>query len=1106
MSRIVCFWVFFISIFPFSYAQTWFENGKDDQGNPNFFLIQKEAEKYFQSIDITEKGVGFKPYKRWEENWKDRIYEDGSFPDAGINERNFNEYLKTVKNQNRSLNIANWTNLGPNSTPGGYAGLGRINCVAFHPTNANIIWVGSPGGGLWKSTDGGMSWTTNFDNSVVLGVSSIVIHPTNPDIMYIATGDGDGSDTNSTGVLKSTDGGVTWQTTGLNWTVSQGRRIRKLLMDPDDTNMLLAATSDGLYLTTNAASTWTRVVQGNFFDVEANPNVSTNTFYAASSNRLYTSTNNGANWTQIQEIASNNRIALGVSPHNPNVVYALCSKSTNSGFNGMYKSTNAGTSYSLASNAPNILNHSSTGGDPEGQGWYDLCIAVDPTNANIVYTGGINIWKSTDGGVTWALRTHWSGASGVQTVHADQHALEWQNNTTLWLGNDGGIYRTTNGGVNWTDRSNTLIISQMYRIDVAQQDSKVITGLQDNGTKLRQTNGTWVDRIGGDGMDCHISPTNANVMYASYQNGNFFRSTNGSNFSNMNVPDANNGAWITPLAIDPSNTQNIYVGYNRIHKSTNQGGAWTTISADISSTDLSYLFVAPSNGNILYAGTSGGPVLRSSDGGVNWTTMTSPGGGLQEIAIHPNNPDIIWAVRSNYTAGAKVYKSINGGSTWTNISGNLPNLPVNCIIYQVGSQDGLYIGMDVGVYYIDNTLTNWELYNQGLPNVRVRDLKIKYDTQELYAGTYGRGAWKSPLYDTGGEICSVVQNVNVTDIEVYSARATWISPVNDPAGYEYVVSTNSNPPASGTFTNDTTVVLQNLLSNTNYFVHVRSVCGEGINSAWRTSESFITKTTCDDISTDTGGANGDYSDNENTIRYICPDGPYQQAVLSFTQFAVEPQYDALYVYNGPTINSPLFSSGNPATLSNFPAGGFYGTNLPGPFTSTHPTGCLTLQFRTDVSVVDDGWRGNVTCIDNCTSLVRVTADDGIFSLRNVMVCAENGQTINFDSSLQNDTIKIISPIFIDKNITINTLNLNLYIEADYDGHIFEILPGGSLTLQNIHLIGGKGNTNTRVMVNRGNVNFSDVDILDVKANIGTGKTIDNEGSVSYNNLFEIRTN
>ncbi|MBK8623187.1 MAG: hypothetical protein IPN79_15865 [Saprospiraceae bacterium] len=202
----------------------------------------------------------------------------------------------------------------------------------------------------------------------------------------------------------------------------------------------------------------------------------------------------------------------------------------------------------------------------------------------------------------------------------------------------------------------------------------------------------------------------------------------------------------------------------------------------------------------------------------------------------------------------------------------------------------------------------------------------------------------------------------------------------------------------------------------------------------------------------------------------------------------------------------MFSSGNPATLSNFPAGGYYGTSLPGPFTSTHPTGCLTLQFRTDISVVDDGWRANVTCIDNCTSLVRVTADDGIFTLRNVVVCAENGQTINFDASLQNDTIKVTSPIFIDKNITINPGNLNLHIEADYDGHIFEILPGGSLTLQNLHMIGGKGNTNTRVIVNRGTVNFSNIDILDTKANSGNGKTIDNEGNVSYNNLFEIRIN
>lgn len=606
--------VLFIFLVRNVFAQPWIDKGVDADGNPNFFRIQEEAEKYFQTIDKDEKGKGFKPYKRWEDTWKDRVFEDGSFPDAGITEKNFNDYLKSIKNNSRVM-MADWTSLGPSTTTSGYNGLGRINCIAFHPTNTDIIWVGSPGGGLWKTTDGGNTWTTNFDNSAVLGVSSILIHPTTPDIMYIATGDGDASDTNSTGVLKSTDGGNTWQITGLNWTVNQGRRIRKLLFDPDNTNMILAATSNGLYRTTNAGTSWTQLITGNFFDVEANPSATTNTFYSSSNNRLYTSTNNGTNWTQILQIDTTNRIALAVSPADPNVVYALCSRSDNSGFRGLFKSNNAGSSYVLVSNSPNILHHSSSGNNVGGQGWYDLCISVDPTNANIIYTGGINVWKSTNGGVNWSVRTHWSGASGVQTVHADHHCMEWQNSTTLYLGNDGGIYRTTNGGVNWTDKSNGLIISQMYRIDASQLDAKTITGLQDNGTKLRQISGVWANSIGGDGMDCHISPTNANVMYGSYQYGYFFRSTNGSSFSAMSTPDQGYGAWITPLAIDPSNTQNIYIGYNRIFKSTNQGQTLTPITNNISSSDLTWLFVAPSNGNILYTGTSN-TVLRSVDGGV----------------------------------------------------------------------------------------------------------------------------------------------------------------------------------------------------------------------------------------------------------------------------------------------------------------------------------------------------------------------------------------------------------------------------------------------------------------------------------------------------------
>ncbi|MBK8372384.1 MAG: fibronectin type III domain-containing protein [Saprospiraceae bacterium] len=1082
-------------------AQPWVESGLDANGNPNFFRIQEAAVEYFNNIPIEEKGTGYKAYKRWEYNWTDRVYEDGSFPEAGINEKNFNEFLKNYKNNDRNVVTANWTNLGPNTTSGGYAGLGRINCVAFHPTNSNIMWVGSPGGGLWKTTDGGNNWTTNFDNAVVLGVSSIVVHPTTPNIMYIATGDGDGSDTYSVGILKSTDGGVTWQTTGLNWNVSQGRRIRKILMDPDDTNMLLAATSDGLYRTINAGSNWTQIVTGSFFDIEANPAAISNTFYASTGNGLFTSTNNGSSWTLIQTIGSNNRIALAVSPNNSSVVYALCSNSGNSGFNGMYKSADNGTSYSLVSSTPNILGSNAAGTSTTGQGWYDLCINVDPTNANIVYTGGINIWKSVDGGVTWALRTHWSGASGVQTVHADQHALEWQNSTTLWLGNDGGIYRTLDGGVTWTHRTNTMEISQMYRVDVSQMDSKIITGLQDNGTKIKGTDGVWFDRIGGDGMDCHISPTNASVMYASYQYGNFSRSTNGSSFSSMSIADANTGAWITPLAIDPSNTQNVYVGYNRIHKSTNQGGAWTPISSNISGSDLTYLFVSPSNSNVLYSGTSSA-LYYSTDAGINWTTKTIPGSSVQEIVIHPNDPNIIWAIRSNYNAGEKVYKSINNGTSWTNISGNLPNLPANCIIYQVGTQDGLYVGMDVGIYYKDNTMANWELYNANLPNVRVRDLKIKNNTQEIFAATYGRGAWKSPV--RGANNCFSPPAITVQSIDINTATIQWTAPTPPPSGgYQYAINSSTVPPASSTATTNTTASFTGLNSNTNYYFHVRSVCADG-QSSWSTSGPHITRTTCNDVSTDTGGASADYSDNENTIRYICPGGPYQQAVITFTAFEAEPQYDALYVYNGLGTNAPMFASSNPATISGFPAGGYYGTTFPGPFTSTDPSGCLTLQFRSDGSVTKLGWSGNVSCIDNCTSSVRSINDDGQHSLRNVMACAAPGTNIVFTPLVHNQTIQLLSPIVVSKNLNIIMTTENTTIQSIHPGYIFEVLPGVTLTIQNLKLIGGTGNTNTRVIYNRGILNMTDVDILDTKSNLGTGKSVDNQGNSTINGLYRIR--
>ena len=762
------------------FGQIWLDNEISKGKEPNFFSIQKNyLESYNAQFSKSEKekekekekkkkkknkgndasgeneeeeAGGYNIFKRWEYYWAARVNPDGTFPKANATIDAFKAYTesKNLKSKGAtppSVLSGNWTSQGPNSTPGGYAGIGRINSIGFDPGNPNIIYAGAAGGGLWKSTNGGTSWVTTTDALATLGVSGIAVVPSTPNTMFIATGDGDGGDNYSVGVLKSTDGGSTWNTTGYSVGSSTQRLIRRILIDPNDENTMLIATNNGIYRTIDGSLTWTQVVVGNFYDIEANPNAATNIFYACTTNGLYKSSDNGATWSNVQTIAGSNRIALGVSAANSAVVYALSSKSSDSGFNGLYKSTDNGATYGLQSTTPNILGYDQAGGDTGGQGWYDLVIAIDPANENIVYTGGVTNWKSTDGGATWALNSFWYSISGVPAVHADKHAFEW-NNGTLYQGTDGGLYKTTNGGPNWSSISGNMVISQMYRLGLSKTDTKAICGLQDNGTKLRSTAGVWSDHIGGDGFEAAIDPVNSNTMYGEVYYGAIQRTTNnGGSWSDITSGLSGNAAWITPFVIDPLVNTTLYIGYSKVFKTTNQGTNWSAISPDFGIGTLGYVNVAPSNTNYIYAGNSGS-LRRTIDGGTNWTTMTVPGGGTNMIAISPLDPNILWAVRQNYSAGLKVYKSINGGATWTNISGTLPNIPANAIVYAPCTQDGLYIGMDVGIYYRDNTLGDWVLFNSGLPNAEIFELEIDVPESAIYAATYGRGLWKSDLYDS----------------------------------------------------------------------------------------------------------------------------------------------------------------------------------------------------------------------------------------------------------------------------------------------------------------------------------------------------------------------
>ncbi len=720
-------------------AQPWAE--VSSTVTPNFYRMKTSGDAVLNAVK-SQKGKGFKAFKRWEKYWDQRVFSDGTFPPANLVQKNW-ELYQFEKSLSALIPGSSWTSLGPNSSSGGYAGIGRINRLTFHPTNTSIIFACTAGGGLWKTTNGGTSWVPLTDNLASIGTSGLVINPTDPNIMYLATGDGDGADTYSYGVLKSTDGGVTWNTTGLTFTT--GTVIYKLQQHATDPNILLAGTNGGLYRTANGGTSWTKVVaSGQFYDIEA---LSASNMVAVTKGGFYRSTDSGATWVLVTTIASTGRIALAVSASNPDFVGALVSNTSN-GFKGFYASVDGGLTYTLRSSTPNLMGWETNGSDSGGQAWYDLCIAVSPTDVNQIIVGGVNTWKSNNGGVSWSIMTNWYQTSTVPAMHADQHDLIFLNSTTIYAANDGGIYRSTNNGVSWTDLTNGMSISQLYRAGAAQTDTRIIAGLQDNGTKLRSTTGTWSDEIGGDGMDCAIDPTNASFMYGTLYYGDIQRSTNGgSSWTSITPSTGTDGAWVSPVLLDPVNPSTIYLGYRDLMKSTDRGTTWSAISTGQTGGNfISNIAVAPSDPLVIYI-SWGTAMAKTVNGGTSWTTITMPiSSQISSLLVDPTNPNNLYATYSNFTAGSKVYFSNNGGTSWTNISGTLPNIPANKIIYQTGSNGALYLGMDVGIYYRDNTQTDWSLYNSGLPNVEIFDLEIRYSDKKLIAATYGRGLWESPLY------------------------------------------------------------------------------------------------------------------------------------------------------------------------------------------------------------------------------------------------------------------------------------------------------------------------------------------------------------------------
>jgi len=818
---LLCAGMIFLARFGFSQNQTpsapvindtasypyWIQMMQDPSAN--FYQTQRAFNIYWKDRKIT-KGCGWKVFKRWEYMMQSRVNPDGSKPAP---DEVFKAYELYMKNSRSSSGT--WVNLGPSEIPApgpaGYEGLGRLNVVAFHLTDPNIFMVGSPSGGFWKTTDGGSTWVTSTDTMPTLGVSDIVVDQSNANTIFIGTGDRDAGDAPGMGVFKSTDGGMTWSpsNTGMG-----NKTVGKILQYPSNYQIFLAATNGGIYRSTDGGASWTQSKSGNFKDIKFKPN-SPNTVYGAAGSDFYRSTDGGVTFTKVTNgLTSGQRGTIAVTAANPNYVYFLQSDGS-SGFKGLYRSTNAGISFTERSTTPNILDWSCDGSGSGGQGWYDLALEADPNNAEVIYTGGVDVWKSVNGGIDWIKNTSWYGGCGVPAVHADCHFLGFSPvNGKLYAGNDGGVYSTSNGGTDWEDHTEGMTIGQIYKLGQSQTvRDKVINGFQDNGSYTYTPTG-WVATGGGDGMECAVDYQNASYTYHTVYYGDIYRTYNNSSEAHVGgngVGGINeSGAWVTPFILGETNPQIMFAGYINVWRCDNiKTGmiTWKKISNSLggsNSSNMAVLEESPANPNILYAARYDNHLFRTENclsDNPTWYDLTSflpTSATPTDLEAHPTDPDIVYM-----TLAKKVYKSTDMGHTWTNITGSLPGVSLNTITYYKNAPEGLYVGSDAGVYYRDATFSDWIPFSDGLPaNGRVTELEIYYDTDSvagdvIRASTYGRGLWGSDMYQSAPDAdftCNLTTipiycGINFTDLSTgVPTNFLWNFPGGDPSS-----STLKNP-------------------------------------------------------------------------------------------------------------------------------------------------------------------------------------------------------------------------------------------------------------------------------------------------------------------------
>jgi photosystem II stability/assembly factor-like uncharacterized protein len=684
-----------------------------------------------------------------------------------------------------ALQIGIWIEAGPSNVGG------RITDVAMHPDYPDLIYAGAALGGVFKSIDGGVTWTAVSDAVPSLSVGDIEVDPNDPDILYFGTGEANASGDSyaGTGMYKTTDGGASWDFIGL----PESRHIGRIVIDPINTQRIFVAAMGtlfgtnpdrGVYRSTDGGESWEQVLfvtdSTGAADLAINPQ-NPDIVYAAMWERIrgpdhrrvgglttgiWRTTDGGDNWEHLTNglpspSTTNGRIGLAISPADPDYVYA--SMVDHPGYViGMWRTTDGGDSWQSRLVSPDPYDFS-------GFGWYFGRIWAHPTNRETVYFGDVAMWKSTDGAANWY--------DIMGTMHVDMHGLYQDpgNPNYIVVGNDGGMFISHNGGSSWT-KCYDLPITQFYAITIDQLNPhRLYGGTQDNSTP-RTLDGeydNWDVIFYGDGFYCNVDFTNSNVIYAEAQYGYLGKSVNLGQYWSI-ITDGIDGServnWMMPVVMSPHNNDILYCGTERVYETVNGGDWWNAISPDLTGGGghgnlifgtITTIGVSPISDQIIWAGTDDSRVWVTTDRGSNWNMVSEdlPDRWCTRVTPDVFNQATAYASFSGYKIDEllpHIFKTTDYGATWTDISGDLVDIPINDILPDPLHPGWLYAGTDFGVFYTTDGGDQWRVLGDNHPICPVFDMDLHSVELKLVSGTHGRSMYTYDLTQLEGPDCQYI--------------------------------------------------------------------------------------------------------------------------------------------------------------------------------------------------------------------------------------------------------------------------------------------------------------------------------------------------------------